>query len=78
MGLRLPPSFINSHPIAARNLRLNAYRLTTPFDIHATFRDIVDYSGDVAGVDDDDQLKRRGISLFQEISKVNIFSDFIR
>jgi len=71
MGLRLPPSFISAHPVAAQNLRINANRLTTPFDIHATLRDIVDYTGDVAGANEE-QLNRRGISLFREISKVRI------
>jgi len=43
MSIRFPPSFVKTHPEAMKNLRTNAHRLTTPFDIHATFEDIVDY-----------------------------------
>ena len=54
MSVRFPPSFARSHPEAMKNLRTNVKRLTTPFDIHATLKDIVDYSanmrGDVANV----------------------------
>ena len=49
MSIRFPPSFEKDHPAAAKNLRTNAHRLSTPFDIHATLRDIIDYSDIVRG-----------------------------
>ena len=49
MSFRFPPSFARTHPEAMKNLRTNAHRLTTPFDIHATFEDIVDYKGIMRG-----------------------------
>ena len=41
MAFRLPPWFAKQHPKKMRNLFLNSKRLTTPYDIHATFRDIL-------------------------------------
>ena len=38
----LPRWFRGRFPAAARNLRRNARRLTTPFDLHATLRDLTD------------------------------------
>ena len=54
MSIRFPPSFEKDHPEAMKNLRTNAHRLSSPFDIHATFHDIISYSaikrGDVKQV----------------------------
>lgn len=62
VGLRLPPEFAQRYPQAYLNLRTNTARLTTPYDIHDTFQDILHYrAGRRAHATD------RGISLFQEI-----------
>ena len=44
VSIRLPPSFEKDYPTAAHNLRTNSRRLTSPFDIHATFLDILNYT----------------------------------
>ncbi|KAI0240983.1 hypothetical protein LSAT2_003885, partial [Lamellibrachia satsuma] len=62
MSFRFPPSFDKNHPEAMKNLRTNGQRLSTPFDIHATLRDIVDYSAVLRG-----DVKQRAISLLSEI-----------
>lgn len=62
MSFRFPPSFEKKHPDAMKNLRTNVHRLSTPFDVHATLRDIYNYSGVPVG-----DVKQRGISLFSEI-----------
>ncbi|KAH8026524.1 hypothetical protein HPB51_021136 [Rhipicephalus microplus] len=41
--LVFPPWFLEKNPEAARSLRVNQHRLTTPFDLHATFVDLLDY-----------------------------------
>ncbi|KAI0227962.1 hypothetical protein LSAT2_021561 [Lamellibrachia satsuma] len=62
MSIRFPPSFEKDHPEAMKNLRTNAHRLSSPFDIHATFHDIIRYSAVKRG-----DVKQRGISLLSEI-----------
>lgn len=64
IGIRLPPGFIRNHPDAFDNLRTNAHRLTTPFDLHSTLREVIHFTG--AGKAD---LSERGISLFKEVPK---------
>ncbi|XP_048484225.1 uncharacterized protein LOC119694476 [Plutella xylostella] len=67
----LPPSFRARYPRAARALRDNARRLTTPFDVHATLADLAD----AAALSDDSLARRaaearpdrRGISLFLDV-----------
>ena len=49
MSFVFPPSFEKKYPDAMKNLRTNAHRLSTPFDIHATLRDIYNYSGVLLG-----------------------------
>ena len=49
MAIRFPPSFQRNYPEAMKNLRTNAQRLSTPFDIHATLQDVVDYSAVMLG-----------------------------
>ena len=61
-SLRLPPWFQRVHPEAVRNLKVNSLRLTTPFDIHETLLDVVNFSEAGLG-----NVKQRGISLFKEI-----------
>ena len=63
MALRLPTQFTDQFPAALRNLKTNAHRLTTPFDIHETFLDVFNYdSANLVG-----DVKQRGISLLKEI-----------
>ncbi|KAL3203428.1 hypothetical protein MRX96_011967 [Rhipicephalus microplus] len=38
-----PPWFLQKNPEAAQSLRTNQHRLTTPFDIHATLVELLDY-----------------------------------
>ena len=61
-GFRFPPWFRDKYPGAMRSFKLNSKRLTTPFDIHETFVDILNYTGARKG-----SLDNRGISLFKEI-----------
>ena len=62
-SVRLPPKFIAKYPEIHRNLQINAERLTTPFDVHATFHDVILFKGVTKVVAN----ASRGISLFQEI-----------
>ncbi|XP_035826446.1 uncharacterized protein LOC101850422 [Aplysia californica] len=57
-----PPWFERKYPDAMRNLRTNTKRLTTPFDLHETFKDFLKFSGAGKG-----NVLARGISLFKEI-----------
>ncbi|CAM4916368.1 unnamed protein product [Rotaria socialis] len=43
MSIRMPPKFQDQYPTIMRNLRLNSHRLTTPFDIHATFEHLFNF-----------------------------------
>ncbi|CAF1076953.1 unnamed protein product, partial [Didymodactylos carnosus] len=43
MSIRMPPKFQQQYPHLMRNLRLNSHRLTTPFDIHETFLNLLDF-----------------------------------
>ncbi|KAI0209842.1 hypothetical protein LSAT2_005436 [Lamellibrachia satsuma] len=70
-GLRLPEWFDMKYSDAMRNLRTNAERLATPFDIHATFRHLFDFTTNV----DNGFKKTRGISLFREHSPNRTCSD---
>jgi hypothetical protein len=61
-SFRLPNWFKRKYPSAFNNLRINSKRLTTPFDIHETFRDVLNFRSPSRG-----QVSERGISLFSEI-----------
>ncbi|XP_074658024.1 uncharacterized protein LOC141910994 isoform X2 [Tubulanus polymorphus] len=63
-SIRPPPWFSERYPHAVNNLRNNAYRLTTPFDIHATFHDLIHFQNKKLG-----DVTQRGISLLQEIPR---------
>ena len=65
MGFRFPTSFERKYPEVMRNLRTNVHRLTTPYDIHATFLDILKYDSSVNHGD----IRQRGISLLKEIPR---------
>ena len=68
MSFRFPPSFEKTHPEAMKNLRTNAQRLSTPFDVHATFLDVLDYSGVLRG--DVKQVSRPGTSVALSVLEV--------
>ncbi|XP_071502908.1 uncharacterized protein [Diadema antillarum] len=55
MAFILPPELHRSRPDIERNVMTNADRLTTPFDIHATLRSVIDFSWEGQA--------KRGISL---------------
>ncbi|XP_076435622.1 uncharacterized protein LOC143275425 [Babylonia areolata] len=63
-SFRFPPWFKKVHPEIVRNMEINSNRLTTPFDIHETFLDLLNYTG--TGMAD---TRRRGLSLFKEVPK---------
>ncbi|XP_013417413.1 uncharacterized protein LOC106178672 [Lingula anatina] len=63
-SFRFPRKFIERYPKAYANVKKNSKILTTPFDIHETFIDMINHTG--TGVAD---IRRRGVSLFKEIPK---------
>ncbi|XP_064605864.1 uncharacterized protein LOC135470754 [Liolophura sinensis] len=62
--LYLPPWFKSRYPQITNNVHINAHRLTTPFDIYYTLKDIASRRFDGAS---DLQKGRRGFSLFRKI-----------
>ncbi|XP_037557786.1 uncharacterized protein LOC119434799 [Dermacentor silvarum] len=67
--LVFPSWFLEKNPEAARNLRINQRRLTTPFDLHATLVELLDYP-----------VRKRprtayGLSLFHQIPGERTCSD---
>jgi hypothetical protein len=58
----MPREFQKRFPVEMRNLRMNARKLTTPFDIHETLLEILNFNGDR-----NDHSPKRGISLFRHI-----------
>uniref|UniRef100_A0A0B6ZQB1 Sulfatase N-terminal domain-containing protein n=1 Tax=Arion vulgaris TaxID=1028688 RepID=A0A0B6ZQB1_9EUPU len=63
MYLIFPPSFHQKYPSLVSNLRTNAQRLTTPFDVYETLKDILYFDGEDRKAD----INKRGISLLREI-----------
>lgn len=72
-----PPWFKQKYPEAAKNLELNAKRLSTPYDLHATMLDLLDLRNlhakqlikRTAELNDPDTSMPRSISLFLPIPK---------
>ncbi|XP_078613122.1 uncharacterized protein LOC144882890 [Branchiostoma floridae x Branchiostoma japonicum] len=60
MSITLPTEFQKEYPEIAQNLQSNAAKLTTPFNIHSTLLDILNYKSGIA-------YPYRGQSLFREI-----------
>ncbi|ELT92777.1 hypothetical protein CAPTEDRAFT_140198 [Capitella teleta] len=44
LSLRFPPKFLRSHPDVAANLQKNSKRLSTPYDLHATFQQLLNFN----------------------------------
>jgi hypothetical protein len=55
-GFSFPEWFRSKYSEAFQNVKLNADRLTCPFELHPTFLDILDFTG--AGIGN---IKNRGI-----------------
>ncbi|OWF49683.1 uncharacterized protein LOC110451404 [Mizuhopecten yessoensis] len=62
-ALRFPPKYQSFHPRLMENLRRNSKKLTTPFDIHETLKDVLDLSR----TSKSSPPHSRGISLLQQI-----------
>ncbi|CDW60847.1 DUF229 domain containing protein [Trichuris trichiura] len=62
VSIILPPWFKEAFPTAVRNVVKNGNRLTTPFDLHATVKSLLNFPPPKVG-----NLSNRGISLFSEI-----------
>lgn len=62
----MPPSFQEKYPKEMRNLRLNSRRLTTPFDIHETLLQILNFNKSSFNRYKKKSMQR-GISLFEDI-----------
>ena len=69
-SFRFPLWFRRQYPDIVRNMEVNAKRLTTPFDIHPTFLDILHYRGPAKA-----DISRRAVSLFSQIPKERTCSD---
>ncbi|KAK6194415.1 hypothetical protein SNE40_000052 [Patella caerulea] len=63
MTFRFPPWFEDKFPKAIENLRKNANRLSTPFDVHETLLDVLDYSR----IDVQSQPGDKSMSLLKEV-----------
>jgi hypothetical protein len=61
-GFVFPPWFQRSYPDAMINIRRNSQRLTTPFDINPTLKNVLHYQGSGKG-----NVRDRGISLFKQV-----------
>nr|CAD7197435.1 unnamed protein product [Timema douglasi] len=65
-----PPWFERAYPDMIGTFKNNAHRLTTPFDINPTLRDILHFQGGGKG-----DIRNRSISLFKEIPLERTCSD---
>ncbi|XP_049802017.1 uncharacterized protein LOC126236620 [Schistocerca nitens] len=65
-----PPWFSNKYREAMENFKRNSVRLTTPFDINPTLRNVLHFEGAGRG-----NIRSRSISLFKEIPLERTCSD---
>ncbi|XP_021356975.1 uncharacterized protein LOC110452651 [Mizuhopecten yessoensis] len=63
MYVILPKWFLEKYPNITKNLKINSNRLTTPFDIYETLRNILNFTGETRTV----PAEQRGVSLFDEV-----------
>ena len=61
-GLIFPPWFQRLYPEAMNNIKRNSQRLTSPFDINPTLKNVLHYEGSGKG-----SVKDRAISLFKQV-----------
>ncbi|KAJ9573504.1 hypothetical protein L9F63_009068, partial [Diploptera punctata] len=61
-GLIFPPWFQRTYPEAMNNIKRNSQRLTSPFDINPTLKNVLHYQGAGKG-----NVKDRAISLFKQV-----------
>ena len=73
LAVRVPVWFSKRYPDAAANLRSNADKLTTPFDLHETFKDILDMER--PGHDLRQSRRPRAYSLFRRIPEDRTCAD---
>ncbi|XP_062621919.1 uncharacterized protein LOC134283483 [Saccostrea cucullata] len=72
MYLVFPKWFKEKYPLYSKNLELNTKRLTTPFDIYETLRDVLNFDDRII---QRNGYKNRGISLFREIPQERTCQD---
>lgn len=61
-GFVFPSWFQRAYPDIIANMRRNSQRLTTPFDINPTLKNVLHYQGSGKG-----SVKDRAISLFKQV-----------
>ncbi len=65
-SISLPKHINDKYPELKRNLQINSERLTSPFDVYETFKDILNFDIDAIKLP---QKRKRGMSLFREIPR---------
>ncbi|XP_052077869.1 uncharacterized protein LOC127715760 [Mytilus californianus] len=68
LSIYIPHHVKEEFPTIAKNLKVNENRLTTPFDLHETLKDII-FSKLEKREKENNLFNSRGISLFREIHK---------
>ncbi|XP_055896202.1 uncharacterized protein LOC106060355 isoform X1 [Biomphalaria glabrata] len=61
-GIRFPEWFHKKYPQILQNVKNNSKRLTTPFDVHETLHEIINFTGTEKA-----NISNRGVSLFKAI-----------
>ena len=69
--ISFPKRFHEKYPERVKNVRINAHRLTTPFDVHETLMNLINISGQ----NHSNTTIKRGLSLFEEISPQRTCND---
>ncbi|KAI6237956.1 hypothetical protein M3Y95_00319700 [Aphelenchoides besseyi] len=67
LGVFFPEKFGKAHPLKLRNFIVNKNRLISPYDLHETFRELLDFN--------DPKHQPVGKSLFHEISARRLCND---
>ncbi|GAB6024063.1 hypothetical protein CHUAL_008776 [Chamberlinius hualienensis] len=62
-----PPNFKTQHPKAWANINRNVNKLTTPFDIYPTLKDVLKYTSEQESNINEKRPLPRSISLFQKV-----------
>ncbi|XP_072937053.1 uncharacterized protein [Epargyreus clarus] len=64
----LPPNFREQYPLAYKNIKTNRRRLTTPFDVYATLKDVVNLNNLR-----DDNIKLRTSNSYGQDRSISLF-----